>query len=62
MTWKTPEWGGLNNVPWLDVADDYGDMVHGIFLDPEKWKGRKVQGVSDVTTWREMVQEFQNGM
>lgn len=62
MTWKIPHWGGPDRVPWISVADDYGDMVHGVFLDPEKWKGKKLQGVSDISSFGDMVQDFENGM
>ena len=62
MTWNMPHWGGPERVPWISVADDYGDMVHGVFLNPEKWNGRALQGVSDIASFEALVGEFERGM
>ena len=62
LTWELPKWGGPDNVPWVSVADDYGDIVHGVFLNPEKWNGKKVHGISDITSHEDMVKEFENGI
>ena len=62
LTWEIPHWGGPDRVPWISVADDYGDMVHGVFLNPEKWKGRTLQGVSDINSFGGLVEEFEKGV
>ena len=61
LTWKTPLWGGPEAVPWISVADDYGDMVHGIFLNPEKWNEKTIHGVSDVASFDKIVKAFEEG-
>tara|TARA_R110002003_G_scaffold149_3_gene13508 strand:+ start:29089 stop:29277 length:189 start_codon:yes stop_codon:yes gene_type:complete len=57
-----PRWGGKEDVPLISIGDDYGDIVHGIFLEPEKWNGKLVQGVSDVKSFDEVVAAFERGM
>ncbi|KFY64058.1 hypothetical protein V496_03491 [Pseudogymnoascus sp. VKM F-4515 (FW-2607)] len=56
---RVPKWGGKEDVPFLAVADDFGDIVHGIFLEPEKWDGRVAQGVSQIGTFDEAVKAFE---
>lgn len=36
LTFRAPNWGGMEQVPWLSIIDDFGDIVQGIFLDPER--------------------------
>lgn len=45
LTFKVPRWGGQEDVPWLSVTDDFGDIVRGIFLAPDKWTGQIIHGV-----------------
>jgi hypothetical protein len=56
-----PRWGGKEDVPFISIGDDYGDIVHGIFLEPEKWNGKLVQGVSDIKSLDEVVAAFESG-
>jgi hypothetical protein len=56
-----PRWGGKEDVPFISIGDDYGDIVHGIFLEPEKWNGKLVQGVSDIKSLDEVVAAFERG-
>ncbi|KAB8236939.1 hypothetical protein BDV23DRAFT_168803 [Aspergillus alliaceus] len=58
LTFRVPYWGGDENVPWLSISDDFGDIVQGIFLDPSRWNGRLVHGVSDIRTFAQMVSDF----
>ena len=49
-------------MPFIAVADDYGDIVHGALLAPEKWNGKLIQGVSDIKSFDELTQSFERGM
>ncbi|CAG7556009.1 unnamed protein product [Fusarium equiseti] len=59
MTLRVPRWGGNGEIPFISIGDDYGDLVHGIFLDPEKYNGRRVQGISASETPEKFVSEFE---
>ncbi|EYE97682.1 NmrA/HSCARG family protein [Aspergillus ruber CBS 135680] len=59
LTFRTPNWGGEENVPWLSVTEDFGDIIHGIFLSPEKWNNRFVHGVSDPGSFQYLVKSFE---
>jgi hypothetical protein len=61
FVFRVPKWGGKEDVPFLAVGDDFGDIVHGIFLEPEKWDGRLAQGVSQIATFDEAVKAFEKG-
>lgn len=62
LTWKTPCMSNdPEGTPFLAVADDYGDFVHGVFLEPEKWNKRYIHGVSDILSFTEMTAAFQEG-
>ncbi|KAJ5587438.1 NmrA-like family protein [Penicillium hispanicum] len=58
LTYKTPFWGGREDVPWISTADDFGDLVHGILLNPLRWNRRLVQGTSDIVSSAELVNAF----
>ncbi|KAF1959115.1 NAD(P)-binding protein [Byssothecium circinans] len=57
---RLPKWGGKEDVPFISIADDYGDIVHGVFLDPQKWNRKLVQGVSDVRDFGSVVKAFES--
>ncbi|KAL9033419.1 MAG: hypothetical protein Q9214_007526, partial [Letrouitia sp. 1 TL-2023] len=59
LTYKTPLWGGEEDFPWISIADDFGDLVHGILLDPDRWNGKIVHGVSEILDCGKMVAAFQ---
>lgn len=61
MTWHIPHWGGPDLVPWISIRDDWGDMIQGVFLNPEKWNGKTLQGVSDPISFGAMCEQFQQG-
>ncbi|KAF3403540.1 Uncharacterized protein F1880_009659 [Penicillium rolfsii] len=46
-TCRFPYWGGHEEVPWISVRDDYGDLVHGVFMNPLRWNLRVIQAVAD---------------
>ncbi|KAL6922138.1 hypothetical protein ACHAPO_002896 [Fusarium lateritium] len=59
LTLHIPHWGGNGEIPFIAIGDDYGDLVHGIFLDPAKYNGRLVQGISASETPQKLVSEFE---
>lgn len=62
LTWKTPPMGNdPESVPWLAVADDFGDLVHGVFLEPEIWNNQYIDGVSESVGFSELTRKFQKG-
>ncbi|CAG8975217.1 hypothetical protein HYALB_00004278 [Hymenoscyphus albidus] len=58
LTFNVPFWGGKEDVPWLSITDDFGDIAHGIFLEPERWNGQNIHGLSDVKSFEEMTRAF----
>jgi hypothetical protein len=56
---RVPRWGGKEEVPFTSIGNDFGDVVHGVFLEPEKWTGKLVQGVSDIKSFPEVVAAFE---
>jgi hypothetical protein len=61
LTFRVPNWGGDDQVPFVSIGEDYGDIVHGIFLDPERWNDHLVQGVSNICGFDKMVADFEKG-
>ncbi|KAF4452726.1 NmrA-like family domain-containing protein 1 [Fusarium austroafricanum] len=59
LTLHVPRWGGNEEIPFISIGDDYGDLVHGIFLDPAKYSGRLVQAISASETTDKLVSEFE---
>nr|E1ACP6.1 RecName: Full=NmrA-like family domain-containing oxidoreductase notA; AltName: Full=Notoamide biosynthesis cluster protein A [Aspergillus sp. MF297-2]ADM34134.1 NmrA family protein [Aspergillus sp. MF297-2] len=56
-TLHLPRWGTHTDmpIPWISLEDDFGDIVHGIFLEPENYNRRVVPTVSDVCTYPEVM-------
>lgn len=61
LTFRVPNWGGDNKVPFLSITDDYGDIVQGIFLDPARWNGHVVHGASQILSFDQLVANFEEG-
>ncbi|CAM1500601.1 Fc.00g097630.m01.CDS01 [Cosmosporella sp. VM-42] len=59
LTLHTPRWGGNNQIPYVSIIEDYGDLVHGVFLAPEKYNGRLIQGISASETPETLVSIFE---
>ncbi|KAF2465797.1 NAD(P)-binding protein [Lindgomyces ingoldianus] len=59
LVFRSPRWGGKEDVPFIAVGDDFGDIVHGIFLEPEKWNEALVQGVSDVRSFQDVAAAYE---
>ncbi|GAQ40480.1 NmrA-like domain-containing protein 1 [Aspergillus tubingensis] len=58
LTYKTPFWGGKEDFPWISMKDDFGDLVHGVFVNPLRWNRRLIQGSSDIVSSAEVVNTF----
>lgn len=61
LTLEVPRWGGNEEIPFIAVEDDYGDIVHGVFLDPERFNGKLVQAISQSASLEQLVQAFAKG-
>lgn len=48
-------------MPLISIADDFGDIVHGLFLDPEQNNGKVVQAFSDMVKFDDIVKQFSEG-
>ncbi|CAG8888208.1 unnamed protein product [Penicillium egyptiacum] len=59
LVFSTPWWGGKEDVPWLSISDDFGDIVQGALLDPETWNGHFIHGLSDIRSFKELTEDFQ---
>lgn len=44
--------------PFTSVKDDYGDIVHGVFLNPEKWNRQTVWAISDPMTFQQVAEVY----
>jgi hypothetical protein len=62
LTLTMPNWGGDNTIPFISIGDDYGDIVHGVLLDPHTYDGQFVQAISELATPEELVAAVQKGM
>ncbi|KAL9125174.1 MAG: hypothetical protein Q9217_005584 [Psora testacea] len=58
ITYRAPQWGGREDVPWIAIAQDFGDLVHGIFLNPEKWAGQNIQALSEIASFDKTAADF----
>ncbi|KAL4956620.1 hypothetical protein BDW69DRAFT_181398 [Aspergillus filifer] len=59
LTFRCPRWGGDEAVPFISISEDYGDIVHGLFLNPVRWNGSVVHGCSDILSFDQLVGQFQ---
>ncbi|KAL4876683.1 NmrA-like family protein [Aspergillus karnatakaensis] len=57
-TFTSPRIGASNTVQTIAVADDFGEMVHAMFLNPREWKNCTVPCMSDSFSYEEMVDTF----
>ncbi|KAL4947845.1 hypothetical protein BDW69DRAFT_105496 [Aspergillus filifer] len=58
LTFTSPRLGGDETVQTVSVADDFGEMVHALFLNPSKWHGCTVPLMSDAFSYEGMVEAF----
>ncbi len=60
LTLSVPRWGNdPERVGLTAVAQDYGDIVHGVLLDPAKYNGKLVQANSDIKSFEEIAATFE---
>lgn len=59
LTFRVPQWGGQEDVPWLSISDDFGDIVQGLYLEPERFSDNIVHGVSYIDSFDGIVAAFQ---
>ncbi|RAH81754.1 NAD(P)-binding protein [Aspergillus japonicus CBS 114.51] len=58
LTCRAPLWGGREHVPFLSVDNDFGDIVHGVFLNPVRWNLRPIQAISDFLSFADFVNTY----
>jgi hypothetical protein len=63
LTLSTPRWGTETDMPvgWIAVEEDFGDIVHGVLLAPEKYNGKVIPALSDAKSFAEVTSVFQDG-
>lgn len=61
LTYSTPRWGGNEDTPYIAIGEDYGDLVHGVLLDPAKYNGQLVQGFSQSIKPGDALKNFEEG-
>ncbi|KAF4153186.1 hypothetical protein CNMCM6069_001079 [Aspergillus lentulus] len=59
LTFVAPRWGGEEEVPFISISDDFGDIVQGIFLDPVRWNGQVIHGCSDICSFDHVMSAFE---
>ncbi|RPA74898.1 NAD(P)-binding protein [Ascobolus immersus RN42] len=58
VTLKYGKWGDANGAPYIAIVDDWGWIVHGMFLDPEAVNGKIIHGGSEELHYPEYVKIF----
>lgn len=61
ISYVQPRWGGTEEQPMIGVGADYGDLVHGVLLEPARYNGRLVQGVSESRSAEAAARDFEEG-
>ncbi|KAF5723861.1 hypothetical protein FMUND_1470 [Fusarium mundagurra] len=61
VTLRFPHWGGNEEMPFISIEHDYGDIVNGVFQEPEKYHGQLIQGISESATTTRMAEAFEIG-
>jgi hypothetical protein len=59
LTLVAPKWGGKEDVPFISISDDFGDIVQGMFLDPIAVNGQVIHGCSDICSFEDLVSTFE---
>ncbi|KAK2749912.1 hypothetical protein FQN57_005329 [Myotisia sp. PD_48] len=59
LTLRLPLTGGDERAPFISIQEDYGDLVHGVLLEPEKWAGKLIQGISDMSSFSDLPSIFE---
>ncbi|KAJ5766295.1 uncharacterized protein N7511_003911 [Penicillium nucicola] len=58
VTLAIPPYGGDGQMPWVSLEDDFGDIVHGIFLNPSRYNGNHVQAISQTISFEDLAAAF----
>ncbi|KAL4766994.1 hypothetical protein BDW60DRAFT_220900 [Aspergillus nidulans var. acristatus] len=58
LTFTSPRVGGQEKVQTISMADDFGEMVHGMFLSPQVWNYCTIPCMSDSFSYKNMVRTF----
>lgn len=59
LTLCVPRWGSTpEQVPLTAVSEDYGDIVHGVLLEPAQYNHKLVQAVSDIKSFEGITETF----
>ena len=61
LTLKLPKWGGNGQAPFIAMSEDFGDIVHGIFLELERWNKQLVQAVGDIRSLDQLIADYEEG-
>ncbi|KOS42295.1 hypothetical protein ACN38_g6804 [Penicillium nordicum] len=58
----TPRWGTEKDMPagWISVNEDFGDIVHGVLTEPEKYHKKGVEALSDACSFPDVASCFQS--
>ncbi|SPO06691.1 uncharacterized protein DNG_09384 [Cephalotrichum gorgonifer] len=59
LNYVHPRWGGNEEQPMIGIEADYGDLVHGILLNPAKYNNRLVQAISESRSAEDTAKDFQ---
>ncbi|KAI3574299.1 hypothetical protein IWW34DRAFT_809864 [Fusarium oxysporum f. sp. albedinis] len=51
--------GGNEEMPFVSIEHDYGDIVNGVFQEPEKYHGQLIQGISESAPASRMAEAFE---
>lgn len=58
---RLPRWGGTNEILFVSITEDFGDIIHGVLLNPEKYHGKFIQAISVGAKPEELVAVFEKG-
>ncbi|KAK7408689.1 hypothetical protein QQX98_009157 [Neonectria punicea] len=59
LTLHWPHWGGNDEAPLAAIGADFGDYVHGVFLQPWKYHGKFIQGFSQSRSLDDVAKDVQ---
>ncbi|KAF4956010.1 hypothetical protein FGADI_4183 [Fusarium gaditjirri] len=59
VTLRFPRWGGNEEMPFICIDHDFGDIVNGVFQEPEKYHGQLIQGISESAPPSRMAEAFE---
>ena len=61
--WRFPSPGlDVPKLAYIAIKEDFGDIVHGVFLAPERWNGKTIPATSELLSYDEVVSAFKKGM